>query len=513
MNSIKSYFGKVNNWLGNTGKAAFLVTFIIGMLAHLPALSSDIPNHDGLASMYFDQNMITSGRWFLGTACGISSFYSLPWLIGVLSVFYISVTAVFLVKLLEVKDSMTAGIIGGMLVTFPSLASNFAYVFTMDGYMAGLLLAVLSVYLVSRYKLGFLFGGIALAFSMGTYQSYLPIAMLLSLYMVATIFMSESNVKEKIKNALKYLYMGAMGVGLYYVILKILLKLQGKVLDTYQGINGMASAEGAGILSTVKHIYADFVSFTLTGNVLFSNVFSLIAVIALGVSFGAALIYSAIKKGMVKSVWFYVWSLLFVLLIPLFTNIILVISPNVTYHLLMRYQYCFFGIMAVAFISKVLYENENLITLAWVSLIAGVVIIFCYAVSDNVAYSNLQKKYEKTYAYCLRLADRIEQTEGYYQGIPIYMIGVVGDDNFPDTDITASVTDHMIGISGDWLLYTPKNYQEFYKYYMGITFNFLMPDEANYYDSAEYVAMPSFPMAGSTKVVDGVLYVKTENMH
>ena len=93
------------------------------------------------------------------------------------------------------------------------------------------------------------------------------------------------------------------------------------------------------------------------------------------------------------------------------------------------------------------------------------------------------------------------------------MIGVIGDDNFPETDITADVTDHMIGIGGQWLFYRPENFELFYKHYMGITFNFLTPDEANFYDTKEYVDMPSFPGAGSTKVVDGILYVKTENMH
>jgi len=40
-------------------------------------LLSDIPNHDGLSSMYFDQNMITSGRWFLSVACGFSSYFTI----------------------------------------------------------------------------------------------------------------------------------------------------------------------------------------------------------------------------------------------------------------------------------------------------------------------------------------------------------------------------------------------------------------------------------------------------
>ena len=59
-------------------KAAFLACFLLGLVVHMPILISDIPNHDGLDSMYFDQNMITSGRWFLTVACGISSYYTLP---------------------------------------------------------------------------------------------------------------------------------------------------------------------------------------------------------------------------------------------------------------------------------------------------------------------------------------------------------------------------------------------------------------------------------------------------
>ena len=59
-------------------KIAFLSAFLAGLLIHLPVWTMDAPNHDGLASVYFDQNMITSGRWFLTVACGISSYYTLP---------------------------------------------------------------------------------------------------------------------------------------------------------------------------------------------------------------------------------------------------------------------------------------------------------------------------------------------------------------------------------------------------------------------------------------------------
>ena len=160
-------------------KLAFLAAVVIGLVVHLPMMLSDIPNHDGLASMYFDQNMITSGRWFLMVACGFSSYYTLPWLIGLIAILWLGVTAALLVEFLEVKDRVTIVLISGLLVTFPALASTFAYVFTMDGYMLALMLAVAAVVCVKKLKSGFLPGAVCLAFSLGTYQSYLAFTVIL----------------------------------------------------------------------------------------------------------------------------------------------------------------------------------------------------------------------------------------------------------------------------------------------------------------------------------------------
>ena len=126
-------------------KLAFLSAFLIGLMIHMPVMLSDIPNHDGLSSMYFDQNMITSGRWFLSVACGFSSYFTLPWIIGLLGLFFLGLTAAVLVELLDMKSPVMVVLSGGLLVAFPALSSTFAYVFTLDGYMLALFLAVLSV--------------------------------------------------------------------------------------------------------------------------------------------------------------------------------------------------------------------------------------------------------------------------------------------------------------------------------------------------------------------------------
>ncbi len=484
----------------------FFTAIILGLCTHLPIMLSDIPNHDGLASIYFDQNMVVSGRWFLSVACGFSSYYALPWLIGLLSLVLLAVTAVLLTEVLEIKKISGGVMVAGILVTFPVLTSTFAYVFTMDGYMLAVLLSVLAVYLVGNGKFGFLWGGIALAFCIGIYQAYLPIAILLCLYKCVQILLGESKRKEKVKSIFNYAYMGVIGIVLYYVIMKLALFIQGKEIGSYQGGN-----ESAGFsLGTIAELYKDFAEFVLKGKVLVNNAFSIVAFCVIFGLFAVAFFQLCIRKKLYKSVWFYVVLVVFAVLVPVAANVILVILPDVSYHTLMRYQYVILLLVMVAFIQEHLQIKENITGV--ILCVAAAVLIFNYVVTDNIAYSNLEKKYEKTYAYCLRLADRMEQTEGYYQGIPVAMIGVVSDKEYPLTDVTGDVTSKLLGITGDTLLYTGENYKAFMANYLGVSIN-LIPIEnmTGIYNSKEYWEMDSFPKENSMKVVDGILYIKTEN--
>lgn len=501
-------------------RLSFLTVFLLGLLIHMPVLLRDIPNHDGLASMYFDQNMITSGRWFLMAACGASSFYTVPWVIGLIGLAFLGLTAATLCELLEVKKSWAVVGISGLLVSFPALASTFAYVFTLDGYMLALLLSVLSVLFTKKRRLGFLPGALCLAFSLGTYQGYLAFAMILAVFEILAKLCGKRQEKSErplwgcFLEALKYLFMGVLGAALYYVILQILLKIQGKELDTYQGINGMSGFGAGGVLKSLSAMYQDFAAFTLKGNVLFQNGFGLSACVLLAVAAAAACICMAKCKKSWKNPVSLVIIGIVLLALPAVTNVILLISPGVNYHLLMRYQWVLYLIGAVALAEKCDSDRKAGWFAQWAAFAAAFVLIFCYGLADNIAYTNLQKRYEKTYAYCLRLLDRIEQTEGYYPGIPIAMVGVVGNEQFPPTDITLSVTSGMIGMNGDVLLYTGENYKVFIKHYLGATLNILPADAmAEMYYSEEYMAMDSFPGENSIRIIDGVMYIKTENVN
>lgn len=510
--SVEAFFLKIKQKISRRDTMIFLAAFIAGLAAHLRVFVSDIPNHDGLSGIDFDQNMITSGRWFLTVACHISTDYTLPWVIGLLSLLYLGVAAVVLCRFFHLKHAYSGVLIAALLAVYPSLSSNFAYIFTADGYMLALLLAVCAVYMVERSKRGFLIGGLLLGFSMGIYQAYLAFAMVLALYGVCRGWFFAKDTKENLRLTARYVGMGVIGAVFYYLMLQILLKIQNTSLSGYQGI-GSGSSQGIG--SILINVYQDFAVHTLKGNILAQNtaVLAVAALLLLAAAFTLAVAF--VRAGSLKNPLSLLCLLAAVVLLPVCFNVMLIISPEVTYHSLMRYQWVLLLVCAVAVIDRLgetLPMKKAACALPWMCVLSAAVMIFSYILTCNVAYFNLEKKWTKTYSYCLRLLDRIEQMEGYTYDMPIAMIGVVSEDTFPSTDLTVGVTDSLLGISGDYLVYTAQNYQDFWEYYFGVTVQLVdSGDIVDIYNSEEYQALDPFPAENCMVIVDGVLYVKTEN--
>lgn len=491
----------------------FLAALTAGLLTHMPVFANKLPNADAMDSFYFSQNMITSGRWFLTVACGISSFYDLNWVIGTLSIVYLSFCAVILSEFFEIQSKSARIIIPILLVTFPAVTATFAYLYTADGYMLALLMALAAAYITKKYKYGCAVGGVLLALSMGTYQAYLAATMLLCLFDIALRAMENRKIKEIANAGVRYLVMGIEGAGLYYVLLQILLKVENKQLDTYQGINSMGKLSLADLPGMIVNVYKDFAGFALKGNVFWNNGFSCAIMVLLNVVALGAALFCYIKKGSYKRIVNYIIIAVCIVAAPICTNVILLISKEANYHLLMRLQWFLFPVLAVVLIDKACFltGRKSVKYTATVGLAAAAVCCYLFMLTDNIAYFNMNERYEKTYAYCLRLADRMEQTPGYYAGMPVAMIGVVDESKYPKTDITENVTGRITGSTGDMTIYKGEQYQAFMSHYLGITFTALKGDDIiRIYNSKEYKEMDSFPAENSIKIVDGVMYIKTE---
>lgn len=184
------------NW-----KLAFISTWIIGMLVHMYKFTNTLWTGDSLYNFYSDQNMIGSGRWFLSIACGISSYYDLPWLIGAMSITYIACTAVILTELFQIRSKEMIVLTGGLLAAFPGITQTFFYEFTADGYMLAMFMAALAVYISRMGKHGFLrhaASALLLCMVCGIYQSYVCFALVLIVCGIV-LFLLEDSMGRKEK--------------------------------------------------------------------------------------------------------------------------------------------------------------------------------------------------------------------------------------------------------------------------------------------------------------------------
>ena len=71
-------------------------------------------------------------------------------------------------------------LLGGLIVTFPTLTATLIYMFTSSSYALSFFLSVLAVYWFQKGGMGRMLGGVVcLAFAMGIYQAYVPMTIAL----------------------------------------------------------------------------------------------------------------------------------------------------------------------------------------------------------------------------------------------------------------------------------------------------------------------------------------------
>ena len=140
-NIVAYYKGKIKKeW-----KIAFFSTLAIGILIHIYKFTNTLPNRDAVYNYYADQNIVGSGRWFLTVASGLSSWFDLPWINGLLSIIFIGIAAAVIVDVFDLQNPVLIGLIAALLVSFPGITETFFFEYTADGYMVAMLLAALAV--------------------------------------------------------------------------------------------------------------------------------------------------------------------------------------------------------------------------------------------------------------------------------------------------------------------------------------------------------------------------------
>ena len=494
---------------------AFASTFVVGFVAYGFLVTNRFLTYDSMWNMYSDQNMITSGRQFLGWACSLGSYYDLPWLNGCLALLYLAITSVLVVEGLGIRSKLGAALAAGLIVSFPSVISSFCYTFTVDGYMLAALLATIAFALADKKGWWWIPGAVIMGVSLGIYQAFLSFAMVLCILRLLLDIIEQKSVKEWAAKVFRYCGMGACGYGVYLVSLNIMLKLTGNSLSGYQGTDNIGkfsmSQLPAGLLASFKN----FKDFALYGNVLTTtDVMKLVVVllVILGVAFYAMQLMPLFKD--IKKNWLSILAVvLLAAAIPFATTTMCIIAPTLYYHTLMRgsWSLLFVFVLAVA-------ERVKTAGLAWkvkkASVIAACLcaflLVFEFAKMANIVAFNMQERYEKNYALCIRIVQLLEQTKGYEHGDKVAILGGGPNlTNYPSTDITKEDLVGYFGADGDYSLNSTSKYAAFMSHYMNVTLQTIdYEEELKLAESEAFKAMARFPDKACVEKIGDVWVVK-----
>ncbi len=505
--SLKVIYQRIPSYL----RVTFLAAIIFGVITHLYMLTNKLPNHDDITVLYGRGATTSSGRWLLHTVLGFSGDFSTPVLNGVLSVFWLSAASCITVELLRIRRPLFCGITALLMVAFPTVTSTLTYMFTADGYFLALAMACFAMLCAVRFRWGWIPAVLVLAMSMGIYQSYFSVAAVLGVGVLILECLDNTNSpKQLIGRCLRLLFVLLGGLLLYMGIVRI--TAQFVTLSDYMGISEMGQLSFSQlptlIIGAYKRYFYFFVSGTDCMNPMWLRYFiSICAVITL-----AVLAWVSLKRRLPK--WRMGLLVVLIALYPLAGNIITVMAPKQSPHMLMLYGLCYLPIMMLMTME---YATPHWNPTSWVRRICIVAVAitvsmqaFQYVVIANQAYLKMDIAGKQLESYSTRLLSAIERVPGYETGMPVVFAGHPAAAAGQDT-VSEFQSIQLVGVFSlkDYLYaYSYPTYLRRYHGFNGKIYSASSEVTKSFLQLPEVTEMPPYPSEGSVCVIDGHVVVK-----
>ena len=204
---------------------------------------------------------------------------------------------------------------------------------------------------------------------------------------------------------------------------------------------------------------------------------------------------------------------------PAAATLVMVMAPDSYFHVMLREPWALIFIFVLLLAEKageelrVSEKKNNMIAgsaLNWAVLLFSAVMIFQFAVMQGVVAFNMNERYEKSYALCVRIADRLEQIPEYETGDKVAIIGGLPDENnYPVTSITGADVGWYFGVNGDYCVASTRDFATFFSRYLGVTINPAEDEEiSDLSQTPEFDEMKTFPDQDSFRRINDIWVIK-----
>ena len=500
-------------WRQRPECAAAVAALAYGMLVHLFALTNILHNHDNIASQPGGYGLgVDMGRWFLEILgrffdkAGLN--YNLPAVNGMLYIATLALAAALLVSVLKLRSRVSAALIGGLFVAFPTVTATMIYRYTTIFYGISAVLAVLAVLVPGKFRGSIPAAAVLVALSMGIYQAYVPMTIaLFVLQLICEGLRGEADAKKLVLHGLTDCLILVLGLGLYFVGMKVCNVIFHVDLVDYQGISTMGNISLSQlpmlVVNSMKAVCClplrDYCG--VANRALMRIAYGLLGGISL-----AMVLWIFVKR--IKNIGTCVITGLLLVAFLLAVGFVEVMVPDGWFYTLMVYSFSLLACAPLVFLEWLSEDDKKKLSgfcrKAVILLVA--LLVFFYGYYANVNYTAAYFAGEQIDNYLSGVVLRTTMTEGFTTDKQWAMIGDIQDPLFGSPwqeEITYTgmgYTEYLLNqySRNDWI----ENY---------VGYHIPRADDETLAALAETEAvrtMPVYPNAGSIKVIGDTVVIK-----
>lgn len=404
MKEYEYYIEKIKEKLNKDDLFVIITALITGIINYIYLLTHNCLSHDGL----FYGPVHVSGNWefdlgrpLLTVIDKLRGGLVAPNIIFSIGIICICITLILIKRIFKINKKIPLLLITIMLVTFPTIADTALYIFCFDSYCIAMLLSTLAVYMIIKKK--YIFAIISIASSLALYQAYISMTVtLLIIYYINETIDNKLDIKEFIKNILIIF----VGMIIYYLCLKIGMKIFHRTLADYKGANELGLTTIINMPKNIILCYRDFYDYLFKDNIIINsfykrNIYNMIIIFCF--------IFILIKILKRKTIKQNIITILLLMILPISICIINIIASGTNIISLTAIGFYALYILIINTIDK--HVGANIIRN--IGIITIFIICFTFFLADNGEFMARQDTYNNFYQKTSVALNKVVNLDNY----------------------------------------------------------------------------------------------------
>lgn len=488
------------------------------LVAHGYVFTNFQPTHDSLDGLHAvypnndNAHKIGLGRVFCPVYYYLfRSAFSTPYLSGINTILWIGLAAFFVISSFNLKGVIHKVLVCGVMavnLTVTALAATFIH--DLDADMCAMALACLAVFVWQKKMKGWpLLGSIAVAGSLGLYQSYVSTTITLVMMILIKELMDNKSVKAVLQKGVQAALMVLAGGIMYYVSMHIVLSYTQYTLfeGTYNSLSQMSTLSLSVLPELFMQQYAAWWKwFANPKTVLVSSKIVAAANIVLLLIGAVVLVFVVCRKELrIAQKGF---LLFMVLLLPVAMNITFILSQG-TAHDLTRYTYIFLYVLLIVFIE---YGSEQISGHKWTGparyICIGMIGIFLWGgvQTANTIYLQKTMVHMSTYTHMTNVLHDMQQEGFSAKDTPILTVGELPIEYMAGFERVERIT----GVSySNSITKDTRSFKSYFRYILGEPIEYCSEEQrAAVVQDPSYAEMPAYPEEGYIQMIQDVMVIR-----